>query len=39
MRKKYANMPIFNFCLRINDTIVRFLSENRLKFVLLKNKG
>lgn len=24
MRKKYANMPIFNFCLRINDTIVRF---------------
>lgn len=28
MRKKYANMPIFNFCLRINDTIVRFLDKN-----------
>lgn len=24
MRKKYANVSIFNFCLRINDTIVRF---------------
>lgn len=39
MRKKYANMSIFNFCLRINDTIVRFCRKNRLKFVLLKNKG
>lgn len=27
MRKKYANMPIFNFCLRINDTIVRFFEK------------
>lgn len=24
MRRKYANVSIFNFRLRINDTIVRF---------------
>lgn len=27
MRKKYANVPIFNFCLRINDTNVRFCQK------------